>query len=147
MKKTTKKEKMRDLLCFALNKLLDEHGVTLEKTGNAARYFETEILDKRTLILIRENNHSLTVNVWWGYKSNFDVSNLDTHTTLRGGCSRITDVCCGAWLELGQEKHLCGIGPRDINNYYCSVNAFPALMSIPIAHPNGYNKEGAEYLS
>lgn len=148
MSTPTKKEKMRDLLCYAINTLLDNNIINLNAPSEKATgFFQTEILGKPSVITWNEKCfEELRISIWWGYQSNELPSTTSEPLCRKNRYSEILEVCCSGWLERKEGKWLQGYGPKGIFDTYCAEKAVIELKNIPQIIPNGFFREGKYFI-
>lgn len=143
---TSKKEKMRDLICIAINEIIKCERIDIsnpnEEIIDGSIY--TEIIGKKSKISWRGIGYGeVRITIWWGIKPAY----IDSPATkpLNRKMIDALDVCCSGWLERKEGKWLQGYGSDWIFDTYCSKSAEIDLYSIPKVETIGYNKEGKNY--
>ena len=140
-----KKEKMRDLLCYALEKLIILKKINLDSVNEQVDegYIVVDIQGKRSVINWREIAYDqLSLSIWWGCNSDENLSSLTKPLGIKKGN---VDVCCSCWVERKGGKWIQGYGSDFIVKTYCAKDAYNELMNIPTANPSLFNKEGKKY--
>ncbi len=145
--KTSKKEKMRDLLCIALNEIIKCKRINInnhnEKVVDDSIF--TVIEGKKSKISWRDIGYGeVRITIWWGIKP----ACVDVPTTKPFNRNMVDalDVCCSGWLERREGIWLQGYGGDFIFDTYCAKSAELDLFSIPEIETNGYNKEGKKFI-
>lgn len=127
--KTHRDEKMRDLICFAIQQVLDNG--YLDSIGDNGAV-KTSLLGKNSIISWRDVGYrELYFIVFWGYKGNESPENVRIHFAYPHKLRQYVDVCCGGVLERQTGLWVQGTGKNGLDNMYCSNVAKDSLMSIP----------------
>lgn len=137
---------MRDLLCIALNELVEKKLIDLKTTKYTKGNIYLKILGKPSKILwdgLGSSSGEVILSVWWGIKTGIKDSTcglpLNTHLidALEVACSVYIERKDGAWMQ--------GEGGHCLFDTYCSKTARDDLLSIGEIDPSGYAKEGKFY--
>lgn len=135
-----KDEKMRDLICFAIQQVLDNGYLDTIGDNGAVK---TSLLGKDTIISWRDVGYrELYFIVFWGYKGNESPENVRTHLAYWYKLRQYVDVCCGGVLERQTGLWVQGTGKNGLDNMYCSNAAKNLLMSIPTFNSKTLKRTG-----
>lgn len=146
MGRSEKRKKMRDLLCYAIDVLLENNCIKLdhpgaENQGDEKRGFlQTTLLGKQSVIAWSHVGfEEVQISVWWGYQSKKPI----TFFNLWDKRYKNAMVRCSGIFERKEGKWLHGCGGENIFRTYCSIVAVGELLNIPMAMPKRFEREGA----
>ncbi len=135
---------MRDLLCLALNDLVEKNLINLNETQNTKGAHFSEILGKSSKTTWDSIGHGeIKLTVWWGIKQGLIDSSGST--PLNRNIKDALQAACSIWIERKNGIWLQGKGSEYLFDTYCSREVRPELLSIKEVEPIGYKKEGAFY--
>lgn len=125
-----KAEKLRDLLCHAINILDKEFGI--DKISEDI-VLETDVFDKRSIILCSLMSYEeLHVSIWWGYKLQDIPNSPSCHEPLSNlPKNKQVDVLVGGYVERKDGLWLQGDKSKHLYPKYCANSAQKDLEKIP----------------
>lgn len=136
-----KKEKMRELICEAINILLDLEYINLQNLDDIKGELYVNIFNKPSKILwYWIGFEELRISVWWWIKDKLKDS--ITSKPLNRNLIDALDVCCSWWLDRKDWTYLQWFKWESIFDTYCSRNSEKDLLSIPRIEYKWYKKEG-----
>lgn len=143
--KPTTKNKMRELLSLALNKLVEKKLIDLKSKDDTKGDIFLKILGKPSKISWYGIGFGeIRLTVWWGIKP--ELKDSSCTLPLNKNIKDALETACSIWIERKNGIWLQGKGGEYIFDTYCSKELRRDLLEIKEVHPNGYQKEGAFYM-
>ena len=143
--KITAKQKIRDLLCVAINHLVKEKLIDLKSTDETKGEHFLKILGKPSKISWNGIGFGeIRLTVWWGIKP--ELKDSSCSLPLNKNIKDALETACSIWIERKNGAWLQGKGGKYIFDTYCSKESRRDLLEIKEINPNGYQKEGMFYM-